>query len=171
MIEQIDTMSKVANAFSDFATLPEPKVVEEDIVEITSLATEIFESSNIKFITSSKSLLWPIDRTQWIRVLTNLIQNAIQAVPQGREPKIEVRLTHQKHQLNIQIMDNGSGISSEDFHRIFEPKFTTKTGGMGLGLAIVKNIIDSFNGSIDFTSSMTKGTTFSIKLINPSHDI
>lgn len=171
LIEQIDTMSKVASAFSDFATLPEPKIIEEDIVEITRLATEIFESSNIKFIAPSKSLYWPIDRTQWIRVLTNLIQNAIQSVPQGREPKIEVCITQEQHQLEIQIIDNGTGISSEDIHRVFEPKFTTKTGGMGLGLAIVKNIIDSFNGTIEFTSSMKMGTTFSIKLTHPSHDV
>ena len=171
LIEQIDTMSNVASAFSDFATLPQPKIIEEDIVEVTRLATEIFEASNIQLIAPSSPLLWPIDRTQWIRVLTNLIKNAIQAVPQGREPKIEVRLTLDKHQLEIQIADNGSGISTEDIHRVFEPKFTTKTGGMGLGLAIVKNIIDSLNGTIEFNSSMKHGTTFSIKLRHPSHDI
>ena len=171
LIEQIDTMSNVASAFSDFATLPQPEIIEEDIVEITRLATEIFEASNIQLIAPSTPLLWPIDRTQWNRVLTNLIQNAIQAVPQGREPKIEVRLSLQKHQLEIQITDNGTGISTEDIHRVFEPKFTTKTGGMGLGLAIVKNIIDSLNGTIDFNSSLKSGTTFSIKLRYPNHDI
>ncbi len=135
------------------------------------MATEIFEASNIQLIAPSTPLLWPIDRTQWIRVLTNLIQNAIQAIPQGREPKIEVRLSRQKDQLEIQITDNGTGISTEDLHRVFEPKFTTKTGGMGLGLAIVKNIIDSLNGTIDFNSSLKSGTTFSMKLRHPSHDI
>jgi two-component system nitrogen regulation sensor histidine kinase NtrY len=116
LIEQIDTMSNVASAFSDFATLPQPEIIEEDIVEITRLATEIFEASNIQLIAPSTPLLWPIDRTQWIRVLTNLIQNAIQAIPQGREPKIEVRLSRQKDQLEIQITDNGTGISTEDIH-------------------------------------------------------
>ena len=96
--------------------------------------------------------------------MTNLIQNAIQAVPQGKSPAIEVTLRATKQKLKVQIKDNGTGISPDDIPRVFEPKFTTKTGGMGLGLAIVKNIISSFNGTIDFRSSFEKGTTFYIEL-------
>jgi two-component system nitrogen regulation sensor histidine kinase NtrY len=164
LIEQIDTMSRVASAFSDFATLPQPNILEEDITEITRLATEIFDNAKIKLNFPSKAVVWPIDRTQWIRVMTNLIQNAIQAVPQGKSPEIEVTLRATKQKLKVQIKDNGTGISQDDIPRVFEPKFTTKTGGMGLGLAIVKNIISSLNGTIDFNSSFEKGTTFYIEL-------
>ena len=69
-----------------------------------------------------------------------------------------------KNQLKVQIKDNGAGIAPEDIPRVFEPKFTTKTGGMGLGLAIVKNIISSLNGTINFSSSINEGTTFYIAL-------
>ena len=164
LIEQIDTMSRVASAFSDFATLPQPNILEEDIAEITRLATEIFENATIQLDRPKESILWPIDRTQWIRVMTNLIQNAIQAVPQGEVPIIELKLRATKHKLNVQIKDNGKGIAPEDIPRVFEPKFTTKTGGMGLGLAIVKNIISSLNGTINFSSSLDEGTTFYIEL-------
>jgi len=164
LIEQIDTMSRVASAFSDFATLPQPNILEEDIAEITRLATEIFENASIQLDLPNKTILWPIDRTQWIRVMTNLIQNAIQAVPQGNTPIIELKMRATEHNLNVQIKDNGTGIAPEDIPRVFEPKFTTKTGGMGLGLAIVKNIISSLNGTINFSSSLEEGTTFYIDL-------
>lgn len=164
LIEQIDTMSRVASAFSDFATLPQPNIIEEDITEITRLATEIFDRATIQLKLPEKVILWPIDRTQWIRVMTNLIQNAIQAVPQGVTPLIELTMTCTAQKLKVQIKDNGAGISPEDIPHVFEPKFTTKTGGMGLGLAIVKNIISSLNGSINFSSSIDEGTTFFIEL-------
>ena len=164
LIEQIDTMSRVASAFSDFATLPQPNILEEDIAEITRLATEIFDNATIQLDLPPVAILWPIDRTQWIRVMTNLIQNAIQAVPQGNKPIISLKMSATKNQLKVQIKDNGAGIAPEDIQRVFEPKFTTKTGGMGLGLAIVKNIISSLNGTINFSSSINEGTTFYIAL-------
>jgi len=61
-------------------------------------------------------------------------------------------------------LDNGSGIKIEDQLRIFEPNFTTKSSGMGLGLAMVKSIIETYNGTIDFTSQINEGTQFNIKI-------
>lgn len=171
LIEQIDTMSNVASAFSDFATLPEPNFVEEDMVEITRLATEIFDTNKIKLALPRTPIYWSIDRTQWIRVMTNLIKNALQAIPEGVEPEITVTLTPDAEQLLFTIEDNGSGIAVADFDKVFEPKFTTKTGGMGLGLAIVRNIIHSLNGEIKFDSSQEKGTTFHIELTKRNHAI
>lgn len=164
IIQQIDIMSKVASAFSDFATLPQPKIAEEDIAEITRRATEIFDPSIFEINFPDSPVLWPIDRTQWIRVMTNLIQNALQAIPKDREPKIQLSLTQTEDWLELQIKDNGAGIAKDDIPKVFEPKFTTKTTGMGLGLAIVKNIIDSLNGSIDFRSTPEEGTLFYIHL-------
>jgi signal transduction histidine kinase len=60
------------------------------------------------------------------------------------------------------VEDNGSGISDETRLRIFDPQFTTKTSGMGLGLAMVKKIVETFNGSITFTSHQGEGTTFTV---------
>ena len=171
LIEQIDTMSNVASAFSDFATLPDPNFVEEDMVEITRLATEIFDTNKITLDLPSEPIYWSIDRTQWIRVMTNLVKNALQAIPEEVDPEITVTLTPEVEQLFFTIKDNGSGIAVADFDKVFEPKFTTKTGGMGLGLAIVRNIIHSLNGEIRFDSSQEKGTTFHIELTKINHDI
>ncbi len=164
LIEQIDTMSKVATAFSDFATLPQPKMESLDLVEITRRSTEIFDPEIVVFQSDLKELFWPIDRTQWIRMMTNLIQNAIQAIPEERSPAVQVHLKMAQADVEVLIVDNGSGIENQNLDKIFEPKFTTKTGGMGLGLGIVKNIIQSLGGTLTYTSEVNKGTTFKIKL-------
>ena len=164
MIEQIDTMSRVATAFSNFATLPKLIIETEDIVEITRLSIDIFEPGVIQYSSSEEQILWDIDRIQWIRIMTNLVQNAIQAVPQERDPKIQVRIQKAAAGLRIEIEDNGSGITAENIDKIFQPNFTTKTGGMGLGLAIVKNSIDSLGGSIHYETEQDRGTKFIIQL-------
>lgn len=167
LIEQIDIMSNVASAFSDFARLPQLKVEKEDLVEITKTALELFSDKKLVLDLPEQPLYWPIDRTQWIRVLTNLMKNAIQATPDGIIPMIKVGLLEHDRKVFLTIADNGSGIAKADIDKIFEPRFTTKTGGMGLGLAIVKNIIQSLNGEITFTTCENKGTTFQI-ILNPA---
>ena len=163
LLEQIDTMSDVANAFSDFATLPKPKLVKSDLVEITRRALEIFEGNTIKFKTSEDEIKISLDKTQWIRVTTNIVQNALQAVKQGEQPKIKVSIKKEQKNVKISFADNGIGIPKSIQSKIFEPKFTTKTKGMGLGLGIVKNIIDSHKGKIDYTTG-DDGTNFVVTL-------
>ena len=163
LLEQIDTMSDVANAFSDFATLPKPKLVKSDLVEITRRSLEIFEGDIIEFKTSDKEIRLCLDRTQWIRVTTNIVQNALQAVKQGQQAKIKVSIIKGQKNVKISFADNGIGIPKPIQSKVFEPKFTTKTKGMGLGLGIVKNIIDSHKGKIEYTTG-NKGTTFVVTL-------
>ena len=163
LLEQIDTMSDVANAFSDFATLPKPKLVKSDLVEITRRALEIFEGDIVRFKTSDHEIKLRLDRTQWIRVTTNIVQNALQAVNHGEQPKIKVSIKKDQKNVKISFADNGIGIPKSIQSKVFEPKFTTKTKGMGLGLGIIKNIIDSHKGKIEYTTG-DKGTTFVVTL-------
>ena len=164
LIQQIDIMVNVAEAFSDFATLPKPKKQACDLIEITKLAVDIFNRKHVSFSAEKENVLYELDRTQWIRVMTNLIQNALQSVPKNRKPKVKIALKDEKEAIAIVISDNGSGISPSLEDKIFEPKFTTKTGGMGLGLGIVKNIIASHGGTISYVSELEKGTVFKILL-------
>jgi nitrogen fixation/metabolism regulation signal transduction histidine kinase len=163
LLEQIDTMSDVANAFSDFATLPKPKLVKSDLVEITRRSLEIFEGDIIEFNTSDKEIRLRLDRTQWIRVTTNIVQNALQAAKQGQQAKIKVSIIKGQKNVKISFADNGIGIPKSIQSKVFEPKFTTKSKGMGLGLGIVKNIIDSHKGKIEYTTG-DNGTTFVVML-------
>ena len=162
LIQQIDTMSSIATAFSDFAEMPEPKKEELNVVEVVELAIDIFSRDHISFNSSSNKIQANFDRTQLIRVITNLLKNAFQAIPEDRKPEISVNISEKEDNVNISISDNGYGISKTDTEKIFEPSFTTKSSGMGLGLSMIKNIISAYNGSITFTSKSNEGTTFNI---------
>ena len=162
LIQQIDTMSSIATAFSDFAEMPEPKKEQLNVVEVVELAIDIFNKDHITFKFSSKKIQANFDRTQLIRVITNLLKNAFQAIPENRTPKIEVNIFENIDDVNISISDNGYGISKADTEKIFEPSFTTKSSGMGLGLSMIKSIITAYNGNITFSSKSNVGTTFNI---------
>ena len=164
LIEQIDTMSNVATSFSDFATLPKTQLEKTDIVDATKKAVEIFEQNNITFKTSGDNIFVKLDKEQWIRVMTNLIKNSIQAIPHDRDPDILVQISENSKSVKILVSDNGQGVSKSNRDKIFEPKFTTKSDGMGLGLGIVRNIISSHRGKISYKSKSNKGTDFTITL-------
>ena len=164
LIEQIDVMSNVATAFSDFATLPKAKLKPCNIVEVTRRAKEIFEYENIIFNSNADKVIYPLDRTQWIRVMTNLIQNGLQSVNSNQKAKININLKNHPDKISILVSDNGSGVDPNLKNKIFEPMFTTKTKGMGLGLGIVKKIIEIHKGRISYKSENKTGTTFIIEL-------
>ena len=164
LIEQIDTMSNVATSFSDFATLPKTQLEKSDIVDATKKVVEIFEQNNINFQSSKESIVIKLDKEQWIRVMTNLIKNSIQAIPSDREQNINVEISDSTNSVKIVVSDNGLGVLEKNKEKIFEPKFTTKTDGMGLGLGIVKNIINSHRGKISYKSKPKNGTRFIISL-------
>ena len=103
------------------------------------------------------------DRSQLIRLFTNLLNNAVQAIGDHKEGMIRVHLARDQKEVVVKVSDNGCGISPERTGRIFQPDFTTKTSGMGLGLAIVKGIVEGMNGNITFVTEERKGTTFIIK--------
>ena len=164
LIEQIDTMSNVATSFSDFATLPKTQLEKTDLVEATKKVVEIFEQNNITLDTSNENIFVKLDKEQWIRVMTNLIKNSIQAIPYDRESNIQIKITESSKKVKIVVSDNGLGVSAKNREKIFEPKFTTKSDGMGLGLGIVRSIINSHRGKISYKSKNNKGTDFTISL-------
>jgi len=107
-----------------------------------------------------------------IRIITNLVKNALQATEHLENPVIEVKISTQKDDVMISVEDNGSGIPIDMQERIFEPRFTTKSSGMGLGLGMVKNIIETYKGDIKLTSKLEEGTIFTLKLPKSNtHDI
>ena len=114
-------------------------------------------------MTNSNCILLMFDRTQMIRVITNLVKNAIQSIPENQEEKkIEVTLEENLNEVTLLVSQiTGYGISEKNKLRVFEPKFTTKTSGMGLGL-MVKNIIETYKGTISFKSTEEEGTTFNL---------
>jgi two-component system nitrogen regulation sensor histidine kinase NtrY len=131
---------------------------------VTQLALDIFNESNIHYREDTTSLKAVFDRTQLIRVVTNLVKNAIQASHPDRENTIVVSVKHDNYKIYLTVSDKGTGIHSKNEKKIFEPKFTTKNSGMGLGLAMVKQIVENFKGSIDMKTIYGEGTIFTVTL-------
>jgi signal transduction histidine kinase len=165
LIQQIDTMSAVASAFSNFASMPAQQNETLNVVEVVELALDIFNEDYLVFEKEEEEIIAKIDRTQLIRIITNLVKNAIQAIPEQQKSKsIVVTVAKTFDTVLIAVKDNGIGIKEDDQHRIFEPKFTTKNSGMGLGLSIIKNIIENYKGSITFETQYSQGTIFTVSL-------
>lgn len=165
LIQQIDTMNSVASAFSNFASMPAQQNETLNVVDVVELTMDIFNEEYVHFKAEEEEIISKIDRTQLIRIITNLVKNAIQSIPENQDNKaISVTIKKENNNVLITVADNGIGIAAEDFNRIFEPKFTTKTSGMGLGLGIIKNIIENYKGTITFESQKGKGTTFIVSL-------
>ena len=165
LIQQIDTMSSVASAFSNFASMPAQQNETVNVVDVIELTMEIFNEEYVHFKAEEAVIISKIDRTQLIRIITNLVKNAIQAFSEDQQNKaVCVNVKKMSDTIIVTVADNGMGIAKEDFNRIFEPKFTTKSSGMGLGLGIIKNIIENYKGTITLESQLGKGTTFTVSL-------
>jgi signal transduction histidine kinase len=165
LIQQIDTMSAVASAFSNFASMPAQQNETLNVVQVVELALDIFNEDFIVFKSNKEYVISKIDRTQLIRIITNLVKNAIQSIPdEQEEKKVLVSVNEVENDVIITVEDNGIGIESNNIEHVFEPKFTTKTSGMGLGLGIIKNIIENYKGTITFETELGKGTTFFVSL-------
>ncbi len=164
LIQQIDTLSDIAQAFSNFARMPSMKFETVDAVSVIRRTLEVFSGPSIEFESTHSSIELEWDRTQLIRTVNNLVKNAIQAVPEGREPDIAVRVGDIGDSVLIRVTDNGIGISESHLEKIFEPKFTTKSSGMGLGLAMVKSMIEHQGGELRVKSVPGEGSTFSVYL-------
>lgn len=165
LIQQIDTMSSVASAFSNFASMPAQQNETLNVVEVVEFSLDIFNEDYLVFESDEEEIITKMDRTQLVRIITNLVKNAIQAIPEEQvEKSIIVAVKQVENNVNITVKDNGIGIETENIEYIFEPKFTTKTSGMGLGLGIIKNIIENYKGTITFETEYGKGTTFTVSL-------
>lgn len=168
LVEQIDALSAIATDFSDFAKMPPVVYVPVDLEDVIRFVLSLYQDSTAIRYDFQSEVSQPYilaDRPQLIRVFTNLMNNAVQAIGDHREGLISIHITRHGQEVIVSISDNGCGIPADRNESIFQPDFTTKTSGMGLGLAIVKGIVEAMGGEISFRSEQNKGTTFMIKFI------
>jgi signal transduction histidine kinase len=166
LVEQIDTLTKIADEFSNFAKMPKAQDIEVNLIPIIETTLDLYKEEDVIISSTNNcndSATIIADKDQLSRVFNNLIKNAIQAIPSTIEGKISVFISEEENNYLVEIKDNGSGISDDKKDKIFVPNFTTKSTGMGLGLAMVKNIIENANGSIWFETKEEIGTSFFIK--------
>ncbi len=169
IIEQIDNLSAIASEFSYFAKMPKPQNEKINISDLVSNSISIFMSNTDIDILFEKEkapqdCMVFADKKQLIRVMNNIMSNAIQAIGHKNNGLVEIGIDKKESRAIIYIKDNGTGISEEMKPKIFTPNFSTKSEGMGLGLAIVKGIIENSGGNIWFESEEKTGTTFFIEL-------
>src|SRR5690554_4341381 len=123
LIQQIDTLSNIASAFSNFANMPAQQNETLNVVKVVKLVVDIFNENYIQFSAEDKEIIAILDRTQLIRVVTNLIKNATQAVSGVADPHVHVTVSREGDEVSITVADNGIGIRKEVGDRVFEPKF------------------------------------------------
>ena len=168
LVNQIDTLNKVAEMFSDFATSNVQNFKKVDLLKVISESIQLFKNNpgvTLTLETEKMDGLYIIHANEkdLLRLFNNLIKNAVQSIDGNNEGFIQISVNAKEGRYIVRITDNGKGIPDEAKASIFQPYFTTKSGGTGLGLAIVKNIMTEIGGEINFESQVSEGTVFILK--------
>ncbi len=170
LIEQIDSLSAIANEFSDFAKMPKARNERINLVSKLKNLLQLFENTDKAQISldlgDKKKIYVLADKEQLMRVFINLVKNGLQSIPDGKAGIIDIKLEVEEHDqwVRVRFRDNGKGIPDEIKDKLFQPNFTTKSAGMGMGLAISYNIVRSLGGKIWYETVINKGTTFFVEL-------
>ncbi len=154
IVQQVETLKKMVNAFSDYARAPMLQLEPVDLYELLRDVADLYKGSRLHI---QLDLVEPVpmlngDAGRLRQLLHNLFRNALEAVRQQPRGELLVKsrwiLDAGERYISLSFEDNGSGFSDEVLERLFEPYVTTKTRGTGLGLAIVKKIVEEHNGQI-----------------------
>ncbi len=163
--QQTDYINKIVADLQDYAKklCPEIKVYElRDVIKKALSMVQIPENIHVTTQTPKKLPKILTDLSYLQRTLTNLLNNSVQAMPNGG--KIAIKAKAMDGKMLLSVLDNGNGIPKEVRAKIFKPLFTTKSKGQGFGLAVCKRLMEAQDGTIAFTSELGKGTAFTITL-------
>jgi PAS domain S-box-containing protein len=169
MTEQIEVGARIVRGLLDFARREEPRTVELDLVEVARESVAFLrgkQSPDVEVDETYPATAVRVlaDRGQLMQVLTNILNNAYDAM-EGKG-KIRIMVRHQAGHAEVEIVDQGPGIAPEALPHIFEPFYTTKPEGQGtgLGLAICHGIIQSHHGTITARNVPGAGAGFLVSL-------
>ena len=171
LLAEIANLKAITSRFSEFSKMPQPRFQPVQLNEVVEDSARLFHSQltapgrpPIQCRLELSPSLEPIagDPELLHRALSNLIVNAIEAMPNGGT--LTLRTRQEEGRTSMTVSDTGSGLTPEERDRLFTPYFTTKQHGTGLGLAIVQSVISDHGGRITVDSQLGNGTTFSIEL-------
>jgi nitrogen fixation/metabolism regulation signal transduction histidine kinase len=176
VLSQVALLRRIASEFSTFATRPTPKFEAVDVDRIVRSVVDPYlvgQSDEVRRSREGHAVAIRLelapnlprvrgDRTLIARALTNLVENALQAMPGGG--RLTVAATRTGDEVRIDVIDDGVGMDAEGVRRAFEPYFSTKTGGSGLGLANARRNVEIIGGRIDLASAPGRGTTVTVTL-------
>jgi len=171
VLEQTQRMTSIIRQLLDFARRRGPDRGQVDLHDLCRLVLELLQPLALKrnvrltLLPASGECMAAVDHNQIQQAVSNLVMNAIQAMPKGGEVTFSVRGEGGDH-LALSVQDNGTGIAPEHHERIFEPFFTTQGAGegTGLGLSITEGIVRDHGGRIEVTSEVGHGSCFTLHL-------
>ena len=172
IVQQVEAMRDMVDAFSDYARAPEMNRTNLDLNALIRQVADLYPAQQNQpavLLSLAKDLPETgADAVRVRQVMHNLIRNALEAMEGQADAEVLVKtqlVTASKgERILISVTDNGPGLPAADKEKIFEPYVTTKSKGTGLGLAIVKKLIDEHGGDIVIESEVGKGTTVEIYL-------
>jgi signal transduction histidine kinase len=170
ILAQVRLLRQIASEFSSFASTPVPHPVRTDLRDVLRDVVDAYATGlggRVHFVVDVPSDIpeVEIDRMLVGRALTNIVENAVYAMPGGGA--LTLRATAEKGQVAVTVTDTGVGMDDQALRRIFEPYFSTKATGTGLGLTIAKRNIELSGGTISLASRKGVGTqvTFTLPVV------
>jgi two-component system nitrogen regulation sensor histidine kinase NtrY len=171
LLTEVSNLKAIIGRFSDFAKMPAPRFEGVDLNEIIRSVMKLYDA---QLHADGKPHIEPVlelaggglpmeaDGEQLRRALSNLVLNAIDAMPGGGT--LRISSAKQDGRVRVSVSDSGQGLTEEECARLFTPYYTTKQHGTGLGLAIVQSVVSDHRGKISVTSAPAQGATFLIDL-------
>jgi two-component system, NtrC family, nitrogen regulation sensor histidine kinase NtrY len=171
LLAEVGHLKTIIGRFSDFAKMPAPQVETVDVNQIAREVMQLFEAQiaapgrprvDVKLALDANPAQVDADPDQLRRAFSNLILNALDAMPKGGA--LQLRTSRHEGKITVEVSDTGDGLTPEECDRLFTPYYTTKQHGTGLGLAIVQSVVSDHKGTITVHSETGRGTTFRIEL-------
>jgi nitrogen fixation/metabolism regulation signal transduction histidine kinase len=166
---EIANLKTIIARFSDFSKMPKPELERIDAKDLIDRVCSLYEGAasreaqiDFKTQVASEPMPMMVDPELLHRALSNLVLNAMDAMPNGG--KLTVSARPQGPNIEIRVADTGEGLTQEECERLFTPYYTTKLHGTGLGLAIVQSVVADHGGTIAVESHTGNGATFIITL-------
>ena len=172
IVQQVEAMKEMVNAFSDYARAPDMDIARFDLDKLANEIIELYrtQESDVEIMLTSDPTMPPVeaDMGRMRQILHNLIRNAIEALENVEGGRVDVQIgaaeIDEVQVVQIKVEDNGPGFKSGSVDQVFDPYVTTKPKGTGLGLAIVKKLVEEHIGSIRAQNRADGGATISIRL-------